>query len=223
MTSQAIPVAERRARLRRATVCSLVLVLLLAGAVVVFRGLGAWLVVEDPLAPADAIVVLSGSMPYRAVEAAQIYQQHFAPEVWLTRPSGPGEDLRRMGLEFTNEETYNAEVLEKLGVPENSIHVLPEEILNTQDEVLLIAGTLRQSGKTRVIIVTSPPHTRRVRALWKALAGKDNLQVIVRYSRAEPYDARHWWHNTRDSLAVVRETLGLLNVWAGLPIPRRSR
>jgi uncharacterized SAM-binding protein YcdF (DUF218 family) len=221
MTPQTIPPAAKRAWVRRGILCVVILALLLAGAVEVFRGLGSWLVVEDPLEPADAIVVLSGSMPYRAVEAAQIYQRHLAPEVWLTRPSGPGEDLQRLGLEYTDEETYNAEVLEKLGVPADSIHVLPEEIVNTQDEVLLIANELRQTGKTRVIIVTSPPHTRRVRALWKALVGK-NPQAIVRYSRTDPYDARYWWRDTRDSLAVVRETLGLLNVWAGLPIHRNT-
>jgi uncharacterized SAM-binding protein YcdF (DUF218 family) len=218
---QTIPPAARRARLRRAILWSMVLALLLTGAVEAFRGLGSWLVVEDPLAHADAIVVLSGSMPYRAVEGSQIYRQHLAPEVWLTRPSGPGEDLQRLGLEYTDEETYNAEVLEKLGVPADSIRVLPDEIVNTQDEVLLIAKQLKETGKTRVIIVTSPPHTRRVRALWKSLVGK-NPQAIVRYSRTEPYDARHWWHDTRDSLAVLRETLGLLNVWAGLPIHRKA-
>ncbi len=221
MAPQTIPSAARRARVRRAILCSAILALLLLAAVEVFRGLGSWLVKEDPLEPADAIVVLSGSMPYRAVEAAQIYRQGLARQVWLTRPSGPGEDLQRLGLEYTDEETYNAEVLEKLGVPANSIHVLPDEIVNTQDEVLLIANELRQTGRSRAIIVTSPPHTRRVRALWKVLVGK-NPRAVIRYSRTEPYDARYWWHNTRDSLAVIRETLGLLNVWAGLPVHKKA-
>jgi uncharacterized SAM-binding protein YcdF (DUF218 family) len=222
VTAQTASSAAKRARLRRPILWSVIIALFLAGAVEVFRGLGSWLVVEDPLEPADAIVVLSGSMPYRAVEAAQIYEQHLAPEVWLTRPSGPGEDLQRLGLEYTDEETYNAEVLEKLGVPADSIHVLPDEIVNTQDEVLLIADELRKTGKSRAIIVTSPPHTRRVRALWKALVG-NSPHAVIRYSRADPYDAPHWWRNTRDSLAVVRETLGLLNVWAGLPIHRKAQ
>jgi hypothetical protein len=37
--------------------------------------LGYWLVVADPLEPARAIVVLSGRVPFRAVEAASIYRQ----------------------------------------------------------------------------------------------------------------------------------------------------
>ena len=36
---------------------------------------GAWLVVEDPLQPARAIVVLGGKVPFRAMEAAKLYKQ----------------------------------------------------------------------------------------------------------------------------------------------------
>jgi hypothetical protein len=32
----------------------------------------------------------------------------------------------------------------------------------------------------------------------------------------------HWWRNTRDALAVVREILGLINLWAGLPVRPHS-
>src|SRR5678815_3507679 len=38
------------------------------------RKAGQWLIVQDPLAPADVIVVLSGGMPYRAMEAARLYK-----------------------------------------------------------------------------------------------------------------------------------------------------
>ena len=47
-------------------------------------GIGQWLMVADPLEPAKAIVVLSGRVPFRAMEAASIYRQGLAPEVWLT-------------------------------------------------------------------------------------------------------------------------------------------
>jgi hypothetical protein len=65
--------------------------------------------------------------------------------------------------------------------------------------------------------VTSPQHTRRVKALWNRLADK-NLTAIVRAAPDDPFDAEHWWRNTRDALFVVREVLGLMNVWAGLPV-----
>ena len=195
----------------------LILAALLVAGFVVFRGIGKWLVLEDPLEHADVIVVLSGKIPARAMEAAQIYKQGFAPEVWVTHPDGPKEELAQLGIDFTDEDVYSVEILEKLGVPADAIHILPKPIMNTEEEVNTVKNALEQAGKTRAIIVTSPSHTRRVRALWRVLAGR-NLRAVVRYARSEPYDAAHWWRHTWDALSVLRETLGLLNAWAGLPV-----
>ena len=43
---------------------------------------------------------------------------------------------------------------------------------------------------------------------------------MVRAAPEDPFDPRHWWRNSRDALDVVREVLGLLNAWAGLPVTR---
>jgi hypothetical protein len=40
----------------------------------------------------------------------------------------------------------------------------------------------------------------------------------VRAAGTDGFDAAHWWRNTHDALDVVREVLGLLNAWAGLPL-----
>jgi hypothetical protein len=68
-----------------------------------------------------------------------------------------------------------------------------------------------------VIIVTSKPHTRRVRTIWRKLVGSDP-HMMVHYAQDDPYDGAHWWRHTPDALDVVRETLGLLNAWAGFPL-----
>jgi len=44
----------------------------------------------------------------------------------------------------------------------------------------------------------------------------------VRAASEDPFDPRHWWRSTGDALDVVREVLGLMNAWAGLPL-RRTR
>jgi uncharacterized SAM-binding protein YcdF (DUF218 family) len=197
------------------------LLLLLAVALGGLAHLGHWLVVEDPLAPSRAIVVLSGRMPYRAMEAAGIYRQGFAPEVWLTHVEGATKIMAQLGIRYTSEEDYDRAVLERLGVPPQSIRVLAGPTVNTEDEVRTISQELRRVGGERVILVTSMPHTRRVRTIWKVLVGARS-EAIVRYTRADPFDASHWWRNTQDALAVIRETFGLLNAWAGFPLrPRR--
>jgi hypothetical protein len=40
----------------------------------------------------------------------------------------------------------------------------------------------------------------------------------VRAAPTDPFAPGHWWRSTGDALDVVRETLGLLNAWAGLPL-----
>jgi uncharacterized SAM-binding protein YcdF (DUF218 family) len=212
--------AKRKHNLR--LISALVLLALLATAIFALRGVGRWLVREDPLAHADALVVLSGGMPYRAEAAAHYFESGYASEVWLTRPEGPSDQLKELGIQYFGEEVYNRQVLILLQVPETDVRILPNTIIDTEQEVEEITRELRKTGKSSVIIVTSPEHTRRVRALWKNLAGEE-LRAVVRAAPEDPFDADHWWRNTRDALSVVRELLGLMNAWAGLPIRPHAR
>ena len=205
--------------LRRALAPALVLVLVTTAVAGGALGVGRWLVVADPLEPASVIVVLGGHVPFRAMEAASLFRQGWAPEVWLTRPLQPAEEaaLDELGIHRCGEEAMNREALERLGVPSPAIRVLRDGVLNTADEVRLVARELERVGASRVILVTSKPHSRRVRAIWRALVG-NSPRAVVRYAASDPYDPGHWWRGTGDMLAVSREVLGLVNVWAGFPV-----
>jgi hypothetical protein len=89
--------------------------------------------------------------------------------------------------------------------------------VNTADEINALAAALGNEKNGSVIIVTSKVHTRRVRLLWKRI-GSERGRAIVRAVSADPCDPRHWWRTTSDALDVVREVLGLVNTWAGLPL-----
>lgn len=205
---------------RRIAIIAIVFALLISG-VLVFRGAGRWLVREDALTHADAIVVLSGGLPYRAEGAADIYHHGYAPEIWLTQPESPSPALATMGIHFVGEEEYSREVLIHQGVPPAAIHILPGVIVDTEQEIDEISREMRDDHASSVIIVTSPEHTRRVRALWIRLADR-NQKAIVRAAPEDPFDPNHWWRNTHDAYAVARELLGLANTWAGLPIRPHS-
>jgi uncharacterized SAM-binding protein YcdF (DUF218 family) len=201
----------------RRWVLLLIALLVFAIGAIAFREAGYWLVREDPLQKGDVIVVLSGGLPYRANGAANIFKSGYAPEVWVSRPEGPQQDLAAFGVHFVGEEEYNREILIRQGVPDSAIEILPDIIVNTQEEVSEISREMRRTGKHTAIIVTSPEHTRRVKTLWAKLVG-DDPRLIVRSAPGDPFDPNRWWGNTRDGLAVVREFLGLLNLWAGLPV-----
>jgi uncharacterized SAM-binding protein YcdF (DUF218 family) len=193
-----------------------VLLLLAAVTILCARRVGRWLVVQDPLEPAAAIVVLSGRMPERALEAAELYRQRMAPQVWLTRPVGPGDELAQMGIPFVSEESYNERILMHFGVPTGAIRILDPPIVNTADEIDVTARQATHQAARKVIIVTTKAHTRRVRAIWHKKLG-DSPRAIVRYASSDDFDPEHWWRRTRDALDVLREVFGLANTWAGFP------
>jgi len=184
---------------------------------VCFLAVGRWLVVEDPLVKAHAIVVLSGAMPMRAVEAAKLYREGYAPEIWLTHSAEPAATLGEMGIPFAGEDFYSARVLIHEGVPAGAIRVLEPSIVNTSNEIDAIAAALAKEKDRTAIIVTTKAHTRRVRLLWRRL-GSGRGTAIVRAAAEDSFDPRHWWRTTSDALDVVREVLGLMNAWAGLPL-----
>jgi uncharacterized SAM-binding protein YcdF (DUF218 family) len=183
----------------------------------IFRNVGNWLVVEDPLQRAVAIAVLSGAMPGRALEAARVYKQGYANRIWLTHSSEPGATMAKLAIPFVGEEHYNRQILIHEGVPEDAIEVLDPPIVNTADEMQTIGAALRKEKQRTVILLTSPVHTRRAKALWRKISSQDGVALLHAVSD-DDYDPAHWWRTTHDALDVVREVLGLANVWAGLPL-----
>jgi uncharacterized SAM-binding protein YcdF (DUF218 family) len=203
-------------RLTRGILVSLAGLLLLGVGVFLFC-LGRWLVAEDPIEKAQAIVVLSGRMPLRAVEAAKLYREGYAPRVWLTHSTEPGATLEAMGISYVGEDSYNLRVLMHEGVPADAIRVLEPPIINTADEIAAVSAALEEEKGRTVIIVTSKVHTRRVRVLWHRLAARRG-RAIIRAASDDPFEPRRWWRTTGDALDVVREFLGILNAWAGMPL-----
>lgn len=213
-----LPNAEaRKPRVWLSIIGSLLFLLLLA-----FLNLGRWLDKEDPPQKAAAIAVLSGRMPSRALEAARLYNQGYAPQIWLSYSVEPGATLEKFSVPYAGEEFYNRLLLLHQGVPDSAIHILAPPIVNTADEMRTFGQALRKENLHRIIIVTSKTHTRRAAVLWKRLSAKDG-EAIIRGASGDGYDPAHWWRNTGDALDVVREILGLLNAWTGLPLqPARS-
>jgi uncharacterized SAM-binding protein YcdF (DUF218 family) len=122
-----------------------------------------------------------------------------------------------MHIAYIGEDFFNARILMHEGVPSNAILMLEPAIDNTADEMRIIAAELERWKAETVIIVTTKAHTRRVRRLWKELSGGRG-HAIVRAASTDPFAPGHWWRSTGDALDVVREVLGLLNAWAGLPL-----
>ena len=202
----------RKPRLWLSIIASLFFLLLLA-----FLNLGRWLDKEDPPQKAAAIAVLSGGLPSRALEAARLYNQGYAPQIWLSYSVEPGATLEKFSVPYAGEDFYDRLLLLHQGVPDSAIHIIAPPIVNTADEMRTFGQALHKENLHRIILVTSKVHTRRAGVLWKRLSAKDG-EAIIRGASGDGDDLAHWWRNTGDALDVVREVLGLLNAWAGLPL-----
>jgi hypothetical protein len=182
--------------------------------------LGSWLIIQEPLQTADAIVILGGNLPFRSQVAASLYQQGWAKQVWITAPEGAAETetIKNLGLSSVPQQELSRRVLEYFGVPPLAIRTLsPVVPANTTHEIQLIADALRRTGGRRVILVTSKAHTRRVRAAWNALADTSQ-QCVVRHIERDVFDPDRWWTTARDRLSVAHETGGLVSIWLTHPI-----
>jgi len=212
-----------RPRGRRGLILLVLLALLAAGGFWAARNAGRWLVVSDPLLPARAIVVLSGKAPFRAMEAADLQRQGWAPEIWLFDDKSDETDaaFAKFDIHQPHEHDYDQQVLEKLGVPRAAIRVLEPPTSNTVSELRRVAGELRRLGADKVILVTSPVHSRRVRTIWHMVEG-DHPEAMVRYDTAERADLDHWWHSTQDVQDVTHEVLGLIDAHLGFVVEPRQ-
>lgn len=111
-----------------------------------FRRVGWWLIREDPPQTSDIIVVLSGSAPLRAEEAARLFLMGYAPKVWISRPESVATDP---GATVESEPFDNRDALIHLGVPASAIWIFPEPIVNTKQEIEEISRQMTMAGNRK--------------------------------------------------------------------------
>lgn len=162
----------------------------------ILDAIGRQLVHEDPLERVDLLVVLSGGMPVREIEAADLYKEGWATRILLPRePEEPAtEALRTRGVATPGAYGERLALLEALGVPASAM-VTPETLVrSTADEAALVGQWLQDQQQSVVIVVTSPSHTARARFVFTSALG-DTTRVIMRGARSSPFDADTWWHD----------------------------
>jgi len=123
------------------------------------------LIIEAPLARADAIVVLGGSANYkeRARDAARLLQDGRAQRILVTNDNmrGPWSSVEQRNLFFYERAL---DELRNAGVPDESVEVLMTSVSSTHEEAELVKQYAVEHGLHSVLIVTSAYHSRR--ALW---------------------------------------------------------
>lgn len=167
-----------------------------------------WLIVDTPAAPADAIVVLSGSAVYRerAQRAAEFYRQGLANRILLTNDNLRGE--------WSSAEQRNPFFYERardnllgLGVPAERIEVLPTTVNGTYEEALAIQDYAAANKLRSLLVVTSAYHSRRVSWTFAKVSSQTgvaiNVQCVAPGEQTPP--PLTWWLHLRGWQMVAGE------------------
>jgi uncharacterized SAM-binding protein YcdF (DUF218 family) len=186
------------------------------------REVGSWLVVVDPLVKSDAIFVLDGKSPHRELEAVVLFREGWAPRVVISHPrSDVAEDVRR-AFDLPPEQEGAFQLLRRAGVPEGAIIRLDRIVDNTLQELEVDFEYARTHGFRRVIIVSSPYHTRRIRLIWRTRFERE-VPAVIRATRYEAVEATRWWRSRRSIEDVTHEIAAIAHFFIGSPIPTFDR
>jgi uncharacterized SAM-binding protein YcdF (DUF218 family) len=150
---------------------------------------------------ADAIVVLGGDDGDRALRALQLYRDGYAPTLVLT------------GLEHGETTTppalnWRADFLAERGVPRSALR-FEVESRSSYAEAVNVLAQMRQQGWHRVIVVSDPPHMRRLSWTWARVFRNSGLEYVLVASDPPWWSPRHWWRDEASGSFVIMEFIKL--------------
>ena len=166
----------------------------------VLRAAGWALVVDEPIAPADIIVLSVDSGPAGALEAEDLIQSGISKRVaiFTDPPTEEDREFIRRGLPYDDEGTRQIHRLKLLGVTDVA---QISRVNGTEDEGQVLPAWCEEHQIRSAIFVATKDHSRRVRrVLNRAMAGH-STHVTVHAARYSNFDPDRWWE-TRPGVRI---------------------
>ena len=190
-------------------------VLILVLAVGSCRKAGSWLVKEDHPGHADVMVMLMGTISDRILQTADLYTAGVAGKVWIVQSErGAYKALEERGVQIISNTTQACSALITMGIPADSIVVLPGDAVSTKMEAEILRDyLLTQPGIDTLLLVSSAEHTRRAFKIFKAAFSPLEAPPALFCSPSSytKFHAEKWWKSKDDMEEVVTEYLKLVN------------
>lgn len=166
-----------------------------------------WLIVDEDLESADAVVALSGAAGERLMGSIRLCKQGLGENLVIVGPDTPllkvytGEDSLSQG-------EAKRRIAIRRGLPPDRV-ILALGATSTYEEALTTRAAAQDRGWTRVIIVTDPFHTRRARATFRNVLEDAGITVQVYHLPLDESQAsaQQWWRRENDLMAVTTETI----------------
>lgn len=177
------------------------------------RKAGNWLVTEELPDHADAMVLLMGTFPPRVLQAVDLYSEGRTGRIIIVNEyRGPYKMLTDKGVEVIGTTAQASNALITLGIPSDSITILPGEAQSTLNEAMVTMDYLSQHHEIKsLILVSSPSHMRRAKLIFRKAIIYSGLQVNVFCSPSKytGFNPDKWWKDKEDIQIVLSEYLKL--------------
>jgi uncharacterized SAM-binding protein YcdF (DUF218 family) len=192
-----------------------VVLLILLLAVGSCRKAGSWLVKEDHPGHADVMVMLMGTIADRVLQTADLYTAGVAGKVWVVESEmGAYKALEERGVQIISNSTQARNALITLGIPADSILILPGDAASTRMEAEILRDYLyTQPGIDTLLLVTSTEHTRRAFKIFKAAFHplEEPPGIYCSPNSYTNFHAEKWWRSKDDIEEVADEYMKLVN------------
>src|SRR6516164_10944168 len=158
----------------------------------VLRAAGWALVVNEPVAPADIIVVSLDSGGSGALEAADLVQSGIATRVavFTDPPSGEDHEFIRRGLPYEDAGARQIRRLRSLGVTDV---VQISRVDGTKGEGQVLPSWCDEHQLRSIVFVATKDHSRRLRRVLDRVMKGHPTRVTVQPARYSSFDPDRWW------------------------------
>ncbi|OGC06747.1 hypothetical protein A2526_04995 [candidate division WOR-1 bacterium RIFOXYD2_FULL_36_8] len=161
-----------------------------------------FLVVQDKPEKSDVILVLAGdSNGERVDQAVKLYKEGYAPKILMS--GGP------IIWKLTSAQNMKSQAI-ALGVPPKNIF-MEEKSLSTLGNIKYSIPILKRLNAKTIILVTSPFHARRARAVARKYCLKENIRVLSYPVQASALNPDSWWTRREDTEPIAFEYIKLIH------------
>ena len=165
----------------------------------ILRAAGWALVVNEPIAPSDVIVISLDSGGAGALEAADLVKRGIATRVavFTDPPSGEDHEFIRRGFPYEDASARQIRQLRWLGVTD--VLQIPGTEAGTEGESQVLPPWCDQHQFRSIVFVAARDHSRRWRRALNRVMKGHPTRVMVQPARYSVFDPDQWW-KTRDGV-----------------------
>ena len=160
----------------------------------------------EPVA-ADLLVPLGGDSGDRGLSTADLYKQRRAPRILLTAMEDSPPQAR-VAIQH-----WRTQMLVDAGVPREAL-MFETESSNSWEEAQNTLALMRKHGWRRVLVVSDPPHMRRLDWTWGKVFAGSGLEYRLVATVPSWWKPDRWWLDEKSAAAVILEHIKLVYYFA---------